>query len=91
LPDDRDAAETLEKGSADHNLRIAIDSGAPVEVAYAMIIITSGCSAVQTNPWRLRLNKLVEMQGGWVLVVPQPEFPNGFVNVTTGETHPIVW
>ena len=34
--DDRDAAETLEKGSADYNLRIAIDSGAPVEVAYAM-------------------------------------------------------
>lgn len=27
----------------------------------------------------------------WVLVVPQPGFPNGFVNVTTGETHPIVW
>jgi len=27
----------------------------------------------------------------WVLVVPQPDFPNGFVNVTTGETHPIVW
>jgi adenine deaminase len=27
----------------------------------------------------------------WVLVVPQREFPSGFVNVTTGETHPIVW
>jgi adenine deaminase len=34
--DDRDAAETLEKGSSDYNLRIAIDSGAPVEAAYAM-------------------------------------------------------
>jgi adenine deaminase len=34
--DDRDAAETLDKGSSDYNLRCAIESGAPVEAAYAM-------------------------------------------------------
>jgi adenine deaminase len=34
--DDRDAAETLEIGSSDHNLRVAIDAGAPLEAAYAM-------------------------------------------------------
>jgi hypothetical protein len=39
----------------------------------------------------IAVNKLVEMQGDWVLVVPQPEFPKGFVNVTTGDTHPSVW
>ncbi len=259
--DDRDAAETLEKGSADYNLRIAIDSGAPVEVAYAMAsyyparhwhlehlvgslapgrfadvvlladpkkvaieevfadgrpdfmtlelpvqngLVERGEEATKMavidryhavkklgkmfwknvgpktpnsalacsvshdhhNLWVLgssdesmaiAVNKLVEMQGGWVLVnnnqitatvsfeigglmtarpaevlaaelrqlwskaeemewhgsqgfprlmifatltctpwhwvlvVPQPEFPNGFVNVTTGQTHPIVW
>ncbi|HEY0790245.1 MAG TPA: adenine deaminase C-terminal domain-containing protein [Chthoniobacterales bacterium] len=34
--DDRDAAETLEKGSCDFNVRCAIEAGAPVEAAYAM-------------------------------------------------------
>ena len=27
----------------------------------------------------------------WVLVAPSPLAPEGFVNVATGETHPIVW
>jgi adenine deaminase len=35
--DDRDAAETLEIGSTDHNLRVAINAGAPLEAAYAMV------------------------------------------------------
>ncbi len=34
--DDRNAAEALEIGTTDHNLRVAIKSGAPVEAAYAM-------------------------------------------------------
>ena len=31
------------------------------------------------SPWR------------WVLVAPSPLAPNGFVNVQTGATHPVVW
>jgi adenine deaminase len=27
----------------------------------------------------------------WVLVAPTPLAPEGFVNVSTGETHPVVW
>jgi adenine deaminase len=27
----------------------------------------------------------------WVLVAPHEKAPDGFVNVQTGETHPIVW
>ena len=27
----------------------------------------------------------------WVLVAPTEEIPNGFVNATTGESHPVVW
>ncbi len=27
----------------------------------------------------------------WVLVAPSPLAPDGFVNVSTGATHPIVW
>jgi len=27
----------------------------------------------------------------WVLVAPNDRVPNGFVNVQTGETHPVVW
>ena len=27
----------------------------------------------------------------WVLVAPTAEIPNGFVNVTTGASHPVVW
>ena len=27
----------------------------------------------------------------WQLVAPNDENPHGFVNVTTGETHPVVW
>ena len=34
--DDRNAAESLEIGTTDHNLRLAIKSGAPMEAAYAM-------------------------------------------------------
>ena len=34
--DDRNAAESLEIGTTDYNLRLAIKSGAPVEAAYAM-------------------------------------------------------
>jgi adenine deaminase len=34
--DDRDAATTLKLGAGDYNIRLAIDSGAPVEAAYCM-------------------------------------------------------
>jgi adenine deaminase len=27
----------------------------------------------------------------WVLVAPCKEAPQGFLNVQTGETHPVVW
>ncbi|MDB5562873.1 MAG: Adenine deaminase, partial [Hyphomicrobiales bacterium] len=27
----------------------------------------------------------------WVLVAPSPLAPLGFVNVTDGQTHPLVW
>ena len=27
----------------------------------------------------------------WVLVAPSPLAPEGFVNVATGQTHPVVW
>jgi adenine deaminase len=38
------------------------------------------CFATLTcAPWR------------WALVAPSPQAPDGFVNVQTGETHPIVW
>ncbi|MFT8862141.1 MAG: adenine deaminase C-terminal domain-containing protein [Acetobacter fabarum] len=38
------------------------------------------CFATLTcSPWR------------WVLVAPNPSVPEGFVNVQTGQTHPIVW
>ncbi len=45
--DDRDAAETLESGSTDYNVREAIKAGAPVEVAYAM------ASYYPARQWRL--------------------------------------
>ena len=34
--DDRDADDSLQLGTMDYNIRVAIDSGVPVEVAYAM-------------------------------------------------------
>ncbi|WP_269524820.1 adenine deaminase [Coraliomargarita parva] len=34
--DDRDVAASLELGTMDYNVRMAIDSGAPIETAYAM-------------------------------------------------------
>ena len=34
--DDRDASASLELGTMDYNLRVALDSGAPLEAAYAM-------------------------------------------------------
>ncbi|MFT8542590.1 hypothetical protein [Acetobacter sp.] len=38
------------------------------------------CFATLTcSPWR------------WVLVAPNPSVPEGFVNVQSGQTHPIVW
>jgi len=52
--DDRDAAETLEKGSSDYNLRIAIESGAPVEPAYAMTCtpcIGTRCPSTRIPQW----------------------------------------
>lgn len=38
-----------------------------------------GFATLTCSPWR------------WVLVAPTPERPEGFVNVRTGQTHPIVW
>ncbi len=38
-----------------------------------------GFATLTCAPWR------------WVLVAPTPRAPDGFVNVATGQTHPVVW
>ena len=42
-------------------------------------------------PERLAFATLTCAPWRWVLVAPSPLAPEGFVNVATGETHPIVW
>jgi adenine deaminase len=42
-------------------------------------------------PERLAFATLTCAPWRWVLVAPSPLAPEGFVNVQTGETHPIVW
>lgn len=42
-------------------------------------------------PERLAFATLTCSPWRWVLVAPSPLAPEGFVNVETGETHPIVW
>ena len=42
-------------------------------------------------PERLAFATLTCAPWRWVLVAPSPLAPDGFVNVATGETHPIVW
>jgi adenine deaminase len=42
-------------------------------------------------PERLAFATLTCAPWRWVLVAPGPLAPEGFVNVRTGETHPIVW
>jgi len=42
-------------------------------------------------PERLAFATLTCAPWRWVLVAPGPLAPEGFVNVQTGETHPIVW
>jgi adenine deaminase len=42
-------------------------------------------------PERLMAATLTCSPWTWVLVAPSPLAPEGFVNVATGETHPIVW
>jgi adenine deaminase len=42
-------------------------------------------------PERLLFATLTCAPWRWVLVAPCPEAPQGFVNVQTGATHPIVW
>lgn len=42
-------------------------------------------------PERLAFATLTCAPWRWVLVAPSPLAPNGFVNVATGKTHPIVW
>ncbi len=42
-------------------------------------------------PERLAFATLTCAPWRWVLVAPSPLAPNGFVNVATGETHPVVW
>ncbi|MDH6266198.1 adenine deaminase [Rhizobium sp. SG_E_25_P2] len=42
-------------------------------------------------PERLAFATLTCSPWRWVLVAPGPLAPEGFVNVRTGETHPIVW
>ncbi len=42
-------------------------------------------------PERLMFATLTCAPWTWVLVAPSPLAPEGFVNVTTGETHPVVW
>lgn len=45
----------------------------------------------QGFPERLAFATLTCAPWRWVLVAPGPLAPEGFVNVATGETHPIVW
>ena len=42
-------------------------------------------------PERLAFATLTCAPWRWVLVAPSPLAPQGFVNVATGETHPVVW
>ncbi|WP_317930060.1 adenine deaminase C-terminal domain-containing protein [Halioxenophilus sp. WMMB6] len=42
-------------------------------------------------PDRMRFAFLTASPWKWQLVAPYEENPGGFVNVTTGETHPVVW
>ncbi|MCC5974230.1 MAG: adenine deaminase [Rubellimicrobium sp.] len=42
-------------------------------------------------PERLAFATLTCAPWRWVLVAPSPLAPQGFVNVSTGETHPVVW
>ena len=42
-------------------------------------------------PERLMFATLTCAPWTWVLVAPSPLAPEGFVNVGTGETHPVVW
>ena len=42
-------------------------------------------------PERLQFATLTCAPWRWVLVAPTPEVPQGFVNVQTGESHPVVW
>ena len=42
-------------------------------------------------PLRLAYATLTCAPWRWVLVAPTPDRVNGFVNITTGESHPIVW
>lgn len=42
-------------------------------------------------PERMRFAFLTASPWRWQLVAPYPENPGGFVNVATGETHPVVW
>lgn len=42
-------------------------------------------------PERLMFATLTCAPWQWVLVAPSPLAPEGFVNVATGETHPVVW
>ncbi len=37
--DDRDVAASLELGTSNHNLKLALDAGAPLEAAYAMLTL----------------------------------------------------
>jgi adenine deaminase len=42
-------------------------------------------------PERLAFATLTCAPWRWVLVAPSPLAPHGFVNVATGQTHPVVW
>ncbi|MGA1676182.1 MAG: adenine deaminase [Pseudomonadales bacterium] len=42
-------------------------------------------------PERMRFAFLTAVPWRWQLVAPYPGNPDGFVNVATGETHPVIW
>jgi adenine deaminase len=42
-------------------------------------------------PERLMFATLTCAPWTWVLVAPCPEAPQGFINVQTGKSHPVVW
>lgn len=52
---------------------------------------TPGARWTPGFPERLIFATLTCAPWRWVLVAPHPRAPEGFVNVETGETHPIVW
>jgi len=72
----------------DAEMQALYAAAAPVEWMWEP---TSSPRWPQGFPERLAFATLTCAPWRWVLVAPGPLAPEGFVNVATGETHPIVW